>query len=75
MTGVRVPAVTDPEYMVQGECCSPAPFMHGDTLNPTLNGTYAFLDGVLAELGGLFRTSPFLHLGGDEVPASSWQRN
>lgn len=64
-----------PQFMVQGSCCSPALFMHGDTLNPTVNGTYDFLDALLSELGALFGTSPFLHLGGDEVPVKSWQLN
>ena len=64
-----------PQFMVQGACCSPAPFMHGDTLNPTIDGTYDFLDALLSELGALFATSPFLHLGGDEVPVTSWTLN
>jgi hexosaminidase len=29
-----------PEYMVYGRCCASKMYDHGDTLNPTLNGTY-----------------------------------
>jgi len=63
-----------PQFMVQGECCGEL-FAHGATLNPTLNATYDFLDSLISELASLFTTSPFLHLGGDEVPTASWTNN
>jgi len=63
-----------PEFMVQGSCCGEL-FSHGATLNPTSNATYDFLDSLISELASLFTTSPFLHLGGDEVPTASWLKN
>jgi len=50
-------------------------FDHGDALRPDLNGTYDFLDSLLAELAALFPPSGFLHLGGDELPATAWAGN
>ena len=49
-----------------GAGCSPKPFTHGDTMNPTVNITYETLDMFLTEMIALF-PPPFLHLGGDEV--------
>ena len=67
-----------PELMVTGatEGCSPSLFQHGDTLNPIENGTYQLIDDLLKEVANkMFPNSPFLHLGGDEVPTACWAGN
>jgi hexosaminidase len=66
-----------PELMVTGGTgCSPSLFQHGDTLNPIENGTYQLVDDLMTELANnMFPTSPFLHLGGDEVPTACWAGN
>ena len=51
--------------------CSPTLFTHGDTLDPTKNETFDLIRTFLKEMGGIFKT-PFLHLGGDEVPSVCW---
>jgi hexosaminidase len=43
-----------------------------NVLNPALPGTYHFLDRVLEEVATLF-PSPWIHIGGDEVPEGVWQ--
>lgn len=60
--------------MVTGEGCSAKIFTHGDTFNPTVNATFDILEKLLGEMTGLF-PGAFLHLGGDEVPATCWGGN
>eukprot|EP00040_Diaphanoeca_grandis_P004491 m.29055 g.29055 ORF g.29055 m.29055 type:complete len:569 (-) comp16032_c0_seq1:22-1728(-) len=60
-----------PEMMANGDACSPKPFTHGDTMDPTVDITYDTLDKFLGEMIDLF-PPPFLHLGGDEVPDTCW---
>ncbi len=43
-----------------------------NVLNPGVPATWPFLEGVFGELAGLF-PSPWLHIGGDEVPPGAWQ--
>ena len=64
-----------PEIMVSGSAgCSERLFQHGDTLNPILDATYEIIDALLEETGtSLFPSSPFIHLGGDEVPINCWK--
>ena len=61
-----------PEYVTQ---TAGALFKHGDALRPDLDATYSFVDSLLSELSQHFRTSEFLHLGGDELPKTSWSGN
>lgn len=41
-------------------------------MDPTKNGTYAFLDKLLTEMSGRFQDD-FFHIGGDEVDGSCWE--
>ncbi|WP_375752643.1 beta-N-acetylhexosaminidase [Vibrio sp. HN007] len=41
-------------------------------LDPSLPGTYQFIDTVLEEICELF-PSAYIHIGGDEVPAGAWE--
>ncbi|HJS48279.1 MAG TPA: beta-N-acetylhexosaminidase, partial [Gemmatimonadales bacterium] len=58
--------------------CTPGPFEVGTTWGvfddiycPT-EETFAFLEGVLEEVLGLFPSS-FIHVGGDEAPKARWE--
>ena len=44
-----------------------------DVFCPGNDGTYEFLENILAEVVGLF-PGPFVHIGGDEVNKAEWQR-
>jgi hexosaminidase len=43
-------------------------------LDPTRDETYAFLDGFIGEMAGLF-PDPFFHIGGDEVNGKAWKES
>ncbi len=45
-----------------------------NTLNPGIESTYRFLDGVISEVAALFPFG-YIHLGGDEVPKGAWNRS
>jgi hexosaminidase len=45
-----------------------------NTLNPAVRGVYDFLETVFAELVRVF-SSPWIHIGGDEVPKDAWLRS
>jgi len=60
--------------------CTPGPFEVGttwgvyhDVFCPS-EQTFAFLEGVLEEVLELF-PSPYIHIGGDEVPKRRWQES
>ena len=40
-------------------------------INPIVNSSYAFLDGFMEELKGVF-PDKYFHLGGDEVSFACW---
>ncbi len=42
--------------------------------DPTREATYKFLDGFIAEIGGLF-PDQYWHIGGDEVAPRQWRSN
>ena len=44
------------------------------TMDPAREETYAFLEGFLAEMAGLF-PDPYFHIGGDEVEDAQWKRS
>ncbi|MEL6190980.1 MAG: family 20 glycosylhydrolase [Bacteroidota bacterium] len=48
--------------------------IHVEVMNPTSQKTYAFLDGLVEEMAGLF-PDPYFHIGGDEVNSSHWDEN
>lgn len=45
-----------------------------NTINPGMESTYGFLENVFAEVSRLF-PSPYIHLGGDEVPKGAWKHS
>jgi hexosaminidase len=47
--------------------------IHYDILSPT-DSTFQFLKNVLDEICALF-PSPYIHIGGDEVPKKQWKQN
>jgi len=46
--------------------------VHENTMDPGLESTYAFIDGVIEELVTIFPFG-YIHLGGDEVPKGAWK--
>lgn len=63
-----VPELTDPE-----DASATVSIQHfgANVLNPGMGATRPFLEAVFGELADLF-PSPWLHLGGDEVPPGAW---
>lgn len=60
--------------------CTPGPFevrttwgVSEDVFCPG-EQTFAFIDGVLAEVAALF-PGPYIHIGGDEVPKTRWRES
>jgi len=45
-----------------------------NTINPAMESSYRFLDGVISEISRLFPFG-YIHLGGDEVPKGAWQKS
>lgn len=67
---VSLPSLRDPgdrstAVSVQG--------YRNNVLVPGLAATDALLDTVFGTLADLFPSSPYLHIGGDEVPAAAWR--
>jgi hexosaminidase len=60
--------------------CDPGPFnmdvinYHIDVYSPGTEGTFDFLENVLAEVMGLF-PGQYIHTGGDEVASTIWKTN
>jgi hexosaminidase len=51
-----------------------APTDRYETMDPTREGTYVFLDGFIGEMAALFPDAYF-HVGGDEVNPKDWKEN
>ncbi|MFC3092773.1 beta-N-acetylhexosaminidase [Alteromonas sediminis] len=69
-------AVAYPELM-----SAPGPYkmerhwgVHEPTLNPINDKVYAFIEGIVEELSGIF-PDPYFHIGGDEVNPKQWNEN
>ena len=45
-----------------------------NTINPAMDSSYKFIDGVISEVASLF-PFPYIHIGGDEVPKGAWSRS
>ena len=45
-----------------------------NTINPAMESSYKFIDGVVSELSSLFPFG-YIHIGGDEVPKGAWSRS
>src|SRR5579871_1562175 len=43
-------------------------------MDPTREGNYAFLDGLIGELADLF-PDPYFHIGGDEIEDRQWRQS
>jgi hexosaminidase len=53
----------------------PAVFgIHDESLDPTQEKTYKFLDALVGEMGGIFPDAYF-HIGGDENTGKAWREN
>jgi hexosaminidase len=52
---------------------------HDNVMNPALPSTYAFIEKVVAEVAALHKEAGVplrdMHMGGDEVPASVWEKS
>lgn len=52
---------------------------HDNVLNPSLEGTYHFIEKVVDEIILMYReagvTLPCIHMGGDEVPKNPWVKS
>jgi hexosaminidase len=48
--------------------------VYENALDPSREGTYAFLDAFFEEMTGLF-PDPYFHIGGDEVEARQWNES
>ena len=64
-----------PTDMVTGQGCSPVPFTHGDTLDPSSESMFEHIDTFLGDMITLFGPGGYLHLGGDEVPVTCWNNS
>jgi len=81
-----VPEIEGPGHSVEAMAaypelaCSPAeyePLVYWGSTSYSLcpsDATFAFYDAVFRELSELF-PGPYVHIGGDEVPYTSWRRN
>ena len=45
-----------------------------NTIDPSLESTYSFLDNVIQEVTSLFPYA-YIHIGGDEVPKGAWKNS
>jgi len=45
-----------------------------NTINPAMESSYKFIDGVVSEVSSLFPFG-YIHIGGDEVPKGAWSRS
>ena len=74
--GARRYRLSDPED--RSEYTS-AQLYHDNVMNPALDSTYAFVEGVVADLVAIHREAGVplrnLHMGGDEVPNGVWERS
>lgn len=50
------------------------PSQRRETMDPTKESTYVFLDGFIGEMAALFPDA-YLHVGGDEVDPKDWKEN
>ena len=41
-------------------------------LNPVSERTFTVLDTLIGDLCAVFRASPYIHIGADEVPFAGW---
>lgn len=48
--------------------------IHDDSLDPTQESTYKFLDAFIGEMSEIF-PDPFFHIGGDENTGKAWREN
>jgi len=48
--------------------------IYDPALDPTKEGVYQFIDGLIGEMGELF-PDPYFHIGGDEVNGKQWKAN
>jgi hexosaminidase len=60
-------------YPQYGSAARPAS-LFGAVLDPSNPATYAFLQGLFAEMAALF-PDPYFHVGGDEVAGDDWAAN
>ena len=73
----RAAVVSYPELLVDPEDCSEYSSVQGlggNVLDPGLESTFDFVEGVLEVVAELF-PGPFLHIGGDERPAGAWLKS
>ena len=45
-----------------------------NTINPAMESSYKFIDGIISELSTLFPFG-YIHIGGDEVPRGAWSKS
>ena len=77
MPGHSVAALTAyPEFACAGKHYSTdtAGGVNAGVYSPGKEATFGFLEDVLTEVFGLF-PSPYIHIGGDEVPKSNWKHD
>jgi hexosaminidase len=48
--------------------------IHDDSLDPTQESTYKFLDAFIGEMSAIF-PDPYFHIGGDENTGKAWRGN
>ena len=52
--------------------CPTRPVSGYPVLNPVSERTFTVLDTLIGELCAVFRASPYIHIGADEVPFAGW---
>jgi hexosaminidase len=67
-----IPALRDPDDRSGARSVQ---YFVDNVLVPGADGSSAFLDHVLDAVTSLFPSSPWIHVGGDEVPDGAWRRS
>lgn len=67
---VALPSLRDPD---DGSHAASVQFFEDNVLVPGHLPTMPFVEAVVAAVAELFPTSPWIHVGGDEVPDGAWR--
>jgi hexosaminidase len=67
-----IPSLRDPDDRSDARSVQ---YFVDNVLVPGVDGSSAFLEHVVDAVASLFPSSPWIHVGGDEVPDGAWRRS